>query len=591
MAQTSESSSDESEPRESLVAGRAKRITAGNRLSHLLQHLDDEDIKADLLAEDEDDQQDYSASDVDGDVDMGSSSDDDDDDNDETSTLAGEKELKRQERQESNKKRKARDLVRIQPMSKRAKTSLIAPQPATASSGNDAHKPRTHKTVVERATALQMSDYGPVRQSARSQTMANAKVTEAKLKDHYKRAVKAQELMKLAAEKKAVDARPALTQADRMARALQIEQENSQSLNHWEFHEHERQRLQREKLEAMRNRKISGPFVRHWSGPVLWKWRQGPEGPVRETMSYKVEPPPAAIELVEESTEGNDRMIQPPTVTVTEDQEPKAGSMKTSFGDHDDIDAIRLPAQDGEDNRAGSERQLSTCPTGDMVFMPWPSMPPYIHVPSDAHDTERAEHEALINSLPEHRLKATRNLVVLENFDALDVMPKITTSRRATTTITAATAEINKILLPEAHPNMTADERRYLTARMKQPPKTRDSLVGTSAPPGARAYTRKADNPDLSLLPPPPSQPTCAISGKIARYRDPKTGLHYHDRQGWIGIWRALNGGAQWSILLGAWSGIVGEGLLGRVAAGVPEDFWTGRKSGSIVDKDAVTST
>ncbi|GAM87351.1 hypothetical protein ANO11243_053750 [Dothideomycetidae sp. 11243] len=262
--------SGSSPPPETLIAGRAKRSTAGNRLSHLLQHLEDEDIKADLLADQEDDQKDYSASeDDDADVALDSSDDSEDEGKEgDEQELAGERELRKQERVESKRKRKAREIVRIQPLKKKVKIVEDAPiQDAVP-------------ILPKRVERLTMADFGPTRHSSRTQTIANAKVTAAKLKESRRRAVRTQEVMRLAAEKKAAEAGPKLTQADRMARALRIEKENNRSLNRWEKSEQERLRLQEEKLEAMRNRKLDGPVFRYWSGPVTWVWREGPDGPV-----------------------------------------------------------------------------------------------------------------------------------------------------------------------------------------------------------------------------------------------------------------------------------------------------------------------
>lgn len=279
-----ESDASSSPPPETLVAGRAKRATAGNRLSALIQHLDDEDIKADLLAEEEDDQKDYSASE-DGDADGGldSSSDDSDDEAKDGAAqeLAGEVELMRQERIASKKKRKARELVRIQPLKKKAK---ISHEVVSADAQQE-----TQQDTPRAIHRLALADLAPTRQSSRSQTVASAKVTEAKVKESRRKAERTQEVMRIAAEKKAARAGPKLTQQDRMARALRLEKENSRSLNRWEKSEQERLRTQQEKLEAMRNRKLEGPVIKYWSGPVTWFWRQGPDGPLYARCKYKIE--------------------------------------------------------------------------------------------------------------------------------------------------------------------------------------------------------------------------------------------------------------------------------------------------------------
>ena len=107
---------DEVPAEELLVHGRAKRATAGNRMHFLMQHLEDEDVRNDLLQEDETDQIDYQLSDTE-DVAFGSSDDSDDEGpprEGQDEDLQGEKELQKAERQEARKKkRKAADFANM----------------------------------------------------------------------------------------------------------------------------------------------------------------------------------------------------------------------------------------------------------------------------------------------------------------------------------------------------------------------------------------------------------------------------------------------------------------------------------------------
>ena len=145
----------------------------------LMQHLDDEDVRNDLLAEDETDQQDYQLSDTE-DVAFGSSDESDDANEGQDDDLTGEKELQKQERADARKKkRKAHDFVKVQPMQKRQRVGgtnlLLAPRPRKKS---------------ERISWLPTLDDAPTRQSLRRQTVANKEQTEAKLKESQKRSVK-----------------------------------------------------------------------------------------------------------------------------------------------------------------------------------------------------------------------------------------------------------------------------------------------------------------------------------------------------------------------------------------------------------------
>ncbi|KAK4937054.1 hypothetical protein LTR66_015257, partial [Elasticomyces elasticus] len=94
--------SDGDEPVETLVAGRAKRANAGNRLGVLLRSAEEDEQIDDFWKEHEDEEDFEEASDDDADDALASSDDNDDDDNDDNQgpqkagserDLTGEKEL------------------------------------------------------------------------------------------------------------------------------------------------------------------------------------------------------------------------------------------------------------------------------------------------------------------------------------------------------------------------------------------------------------------------------------------------------------------------------------------------------------------
>ncbi|KAF4553461.1 Hypothetical protein D9617_7g031890 [Elsinoe fawcettii] len=588
MSDSDDSDASSSPPPQTLIAGRAKRVTAGNRLSHLLQHLEDEDVKADLLADEQDDQKDYSASEGD-DADVAFESSDDSEDEGkegEDDELAGEKEIKKQERVESKRKRKARELVRVQPKKKKVK---IADD--VTMSGSDAPIPQPKKAERPAPSLL-----GPLRQSSRTQTIANAKITEAKIKESKKRAKRTQEIMRIAAEKKAAEAGPELTQADRMARALATEKVNNRSLNRWEKSEQERLRLQKEKLEAMRNRKLEGPLIRYWSGPVQWTWREGPEGPVYARFKYLIDPEEKVKKLEKHDADRSNgdgkqsrrqslakgqAMDEAPIIGIngegtTSDrtgdtamsdaaptqsapasanpQPPDTDNGRTATGleandpESSFLDGIQLYASDDDPNRRSEGPKpsiLVSSADAPSLMEPYsfpalgyhPSMPPYTHIPTSA---SHGSH------LPLHTELASRVLLTLSQFPTLPSSPPPT--RKALTSDPVLTSH----LLPDAHPSLSAEEKRYLTTR-----------------------ARSSKN-NLDVLPAPPARPTCAITGRQAKFRDPKTRLPYADMPAHKAIQRVLANGCAYSPLLGAWAGIVGEGTLGRTARGVPAGWWTG---------------
>ncbi|KAG9577982.1 YL1-domain-containing protein, partial [Aureobasidium melanogenum] len=676
---------DELPAEELLVHGRAKRATAGNRMHFLMQHLEDEDVRNDLLQEDETDQVDYQLSDAE-DVAFGSSDDSDDEGQDEE--LQGEKELQKAERQEARKKkRKANDFANmpLNPLMKRqrlaATNSLLAPRPRKKS---------------ERISWLPTLDDAPTRQSRRRQTVANKEQTEAKLKESQKRSEKAHELMKIAAEKKAASAMPALTQEDRMKRALKVEKENSRTLNRWEKAEEERQLAQQRRLEALRDRQLEGPVFRYWSGSVMWegekikvkrvhqprveavvesKSNPVPEAPSTETplqpatteadktstsnnpsevksapepgaqqtedtpmVDSIAEPIPGAIpdqEVKEPATtdrnegispkatiqsegvtipaaiedaETNTPIVNTPTVADetaieskpiednTSEQKPAepqttqpdaaAEQKSPSFLDGIHYWASQSPEATAQKEKAsylqtvtpvpapesqpGETAPAKTQPTQSNVSdQPHPaavtdSATPNIPQNSASQPAESAQQSSTPFDvypqvpppetapqpppIPLIREQAQRTLIILEAFPELEVAPPVAPSSKKSATTTAI---ISSVLTPDALPSLTPQEQKYLTSKS----------------------TKKKE-----FLPPPPPKPVCAITAKPARFRDPKTGLPYQGLDAYKALQRVSAGGCRWGGQgWDCWMGIVGSGVMGRVARGVPECFITGK--------------
>ncbi|KAI4724899.1 YL1-domain-containing protein [Aureobasidium sp. EXF-10728] len=647
---------------ELLVHGRAKRATAGNRMHFLIQHLEDEDVRNDLLQEDETDQIDYQLSDTE-DVAFGSSDDDDDQDRDEDQ---GEKELQKQERQEARKKkRKANDFANmpLNPLMKRQRlahtNSLLAPRPRKKS---------------ERISWLPTLDDAPTRQSRRRQTVANKEQTEAKLKESQKRSEKAHELMKIAAEKKAASAVPALTQEDRMKRALKVEKENSRTLNRWEKAEEERQLAQQMRLEALRDRQLEGPVFRYWSGSVMWEGDKikvkRVHQPRIETVKEVTPPQPAAVETDKtsgiqvkpaqepetqqtEDTTMVDATVEPASAAIPDQQvkEPSDTEKDQGISPKATVETIQPTIQDAVENAEANtpkpsekmateqepvqekmseqehpepdKAQPSTAPVPEQKspsFLDgihyWASQSPEataqknqtsaLPTPTPAQDptTETATAEtqpiqpnvadmppptAIVDSatppttqdstlqpaqstqqsstpfdvypqvqpetapsapppsIPLIREQAQRSLIILEAFPALEIAPPIAPSNKKSTTTTSL---LSSILLPSSQPTLTPAESKYLTSKSAK---------------------------KKEFLPPPPPKPVCSITAKAAKYKDPATGLAYQGLEAYKAIQRVSAGGCRWGGTgWDAWMGILGEGVMGRVARGVPECFVTG---------------
>ena len=251
---------------ESLVSGRAKRATAGQRLSLLVTKEQDDDIEL-LFAEDEqeaDDSFDEDEEDA-SDVNLGSSSDEEDAEaakGDED--LAGEKELQQQARQEM-KKRKAQVKARVPGLAKRVKidpTAMKAPsQPQMLP---------TKRKKSERVSWVASAADAPTRISSRKQTVQNRETVHQRLVDGEKQRRKVMQQMEEAQKRKEARKPKALTQSQRLEEAAKIEKKNAKSLTRWEESEKERLVEQKAKLEALHNRQLSGPVVTLWSGLTRW---------------------------------------------------------------------------------------------------------------------------------------------------------------------------------------------------------------------------------------------------------------------------------------------------------------------------------
>lgn len=249
---------------ESLVTGRAKRATAGNRLSSLLEKEGDDELEL-LFAENEE-EEDVEFEDEDenvSDAQLDSSTDEEDQgptrvDDD----LDGERELQRQDRVEQQKKRKAQEAFK-RPGALRKKVkidpSAIPTTPA----------PRPRKKS-ERVSWRHTDADAPTRVSSRKQTVQNRKLVHQKLMDSEQNRLKVMQSMDLARELKDASKPEALTQADRMEEAAKTERKNAKSLNRWEESEKKRSEEQRAKLEALHNRQLTGPVVTWWSGLARW---------------------------------------------------------------------------------------------------------------------------------------------------------------------------------------------------------------------------------------------------------------------------------------------------------------------------------
>ena len=278
----SDSETDEGAPQvQTLVAGRERRATAGNRLSTLLTQEADDELEL-LFAEDEEDVE-FEARDADEDADVRLDSSDDDDDADDgpagadgDDNLDGERELEREARAERQaKKRKAhetlfgrsasRKKVKVDPTTTKTRAG------AKVSNDSGAPAPKASHSRSVRSTWVPSIDSAARRQSSRKATVQNKEEIRARIKEHEERRLQQIASMDVAAAKrKAKLESGALTQQDRLAEARKTERLNSKSLNRWEETEKQRQAEQKARLAALHHRKLEGPVITWWSGLAEW---------------------------------------------------------------------------------------------------------------------------------------------------------------------------------------------------------------------------------------------------------------------------------------------------------------------------------
>ncbi|KAF9887040.1 hypothetical protein FE257_010656 [Aspergillus nanangensis] len=261
-----QSSTEDEFPVESLVQGRAKRTTAGGRMSALLDAAADDELA--LLFEEVDDDNEFAMNadeEAGEEEDMGMESSSDDEDqgpNARADEFEGENQIQNEERAEKKKRRVQQDL-RYKIVSKKVK---IDP---TAVSAPPGPAPRPKKKS-ERISWIPTPDEGPTRSSSRRQTMHNKEMTHARLKDSEEKRIRLIATMEEAAKRKAHLKPKELTQAQRLAEAAKVERHNSKSLNRWEEMEKRKAEERRAKIEALQNRRLEGPVMSYWSGIATW---------------------------------------------------------------------------------------------------------------------------------------------------------------------------------------------------------------------------------------------------------------------------------------------------------------------------------
>ncbi|KAF2191478.1 YL1-domain-containing protein [Zopfia rhizophila CBS 207.26] len=585
-----------------MVVSRARRANAGSRMNTLIaktvEQEEEEEAWGDeweeapneeeFVGDDANDQDDFN---------MDSSSTEDEDDGGDDD--AGEKELRRAEQQERAKKRKTATNPFAAKLAVAARKEVKLDVPSTQT----VPAPRPKKKS-ERASWIPTPEDGPTRMSSRRQTVANKDQTMAKLKEKDTKRAATLAMMKAAEERKEKDKPKPMTQAERLAEAARVERVNSRSLHRWEEAEEQRAAERQAKLDAMKNRQIEGPFIRYYSGPAIWVDDKlkftGKDAPKIEDLDEKLNkdiPPPSESEAPKTETLQHAQIPRPDLMTsnsapsqqtqasvgssreplAPQSQPPQSQNSQTSQpsqppGQDHPISSHTMPYPSsimfappqnldsflfGIEQYAPLQASFSHPSLGDPALAP--------QAPLNAQSLlAQFQHRPPPPPAPPRRKlirRAVRNLIILNSFSNLD-NPLPQKSRYNT----SASKDKNLSSLVNISSSLfgwsTAEATMYVTA-MLNAPKT------------------KAAKGEGGL--PKPARPLCAISNRVARYRDPGTGIAYRDARAFGVVRGVVGGGVRWSASLGCFvGGAPGAqsarpklgGIVGvKPAMGVPKRF------------------
>ena len=468
-----------------LVQERARRSNAGNRMQELLARgefeADDMFLEAenDVEFEAREEEPDI----VDSDFDGNSTEEESDEDVEAEESIA---------REEKRQRKAAKPVVR----------TLAQPKGPSAPAPARPRAPRTMPSVVPP---------GGVRSSSRRSTVENKMATQTKLQEAE-------------ARRASVRARPAkrvkhLTQDALIREALEMEEENTQSLLHYLEQEEERKARQRQAGK----KHMSGPFVR-WISVGLdqnifnsievrdAKAKKEPPSEERENALPQGTEAQAAREIPERTT---------PLPTEEAGPEPDSGAAEPrTEAPNESREAPNEAAEPHSEapNEAPEPRSETLSESRET-----PNEAPEPHTEAPIESCEAAQPPSLACSEPNESAQETHPPLApshapMEPAASTDPDTPSSTEKTARTILS----------LHGLEPGATwVDEFRY--------------LLGDHC-----AWDRLPFVPSRNR-PYRPRQSTCVITGLPARYRDPRTGIPYATTEAYATIERVLRGEYVWT--------------------------------------------
>ena len=620
----SNDSSNESEQVETLIAGRARRATAGNRMAKLIEEEEDDEVAL-LFAEEEGEEDVEFEGDGDDVSDAQMDSDSDEDDHGPNAAadddMDGEQELQRQAKAERARKRKQQEAMTTLPgLRKKVKIDPKLPTKATAPAD-----PRPKKKS-ERISWLPNLNEGPVRASSRKQTLANKEVTHARLKDHEIKRRKLAAQMAKARDQEGSKPKKKLTQEDRLAEAARVEKKNLKSLSRWETMEKKRAEEEQARLAALHNRQLEGPVVTFYSGRATWigdklvkvgsmDVKQQPKeytGEKRGRKKKQVEPDANVGESSKEA-DTEEQVTDMPTLQAitpagvqSETNDPSTAilhpALQIPSSEQNDLSTAEIQTITNKDEPEQQDKVVTESSniqehqkTSD------PKEPSTAEQPSHAPETALTKPAYSTPQAPDNFLEGIHEFASLP--------PEVPNDGSTAAENSAPATSSNLSMLPQSQvstePTQVTDTPVVSATTAAPPsfsyvteiPETGESSNQPSVPPPEPQYSTRNliiltgfDNlsiedeqlaQDYSMLMPrekgakPPKltktvPELCVITSKPAKYRDPQTLLPYANVYAYKKIQELKQGKFKWSNMLGCYVGA--EGVM---AKGVPEHLFT----------------
>jgi vacuolar protein sorting-associated protein 72 len=596
---SSSASSSRSHPAvpEALAHGREKRATAGNKLRALL---DAEFQEEEIFKEDEDDQEFERQKSDEEEVYLSSSessSDEEAGDDEE----AGEKALIAEQKSIHKAKKRKADKTFVKPVAKRpaviqkhAAVGILASKPTSTTSSVSNRR-------ISFDPALLAS-----RRSSRALTVQTTNETQERIISAAARRATLPVIPRR-------EQTPPLTQEERLAQAVLTEEENKMSLMRIVEAEEERARKRREKLEALRRRRFDEPIVRFIS-------RRG-------SLIEEIPSPEEEADVVID--DGNEEPIVNTEVITegTDDVEVKDGSKEAKKSENgEDVEVVMNSEQgnvDAEKMEVDDQPKEDPLAKADIVETAMEQPDVNVSSPQSQRRNPDARSEKGSSKSVHSESESERMDVDEDNVSQKDVSnekePQETGSPRAANSSTTEHKVVeedgeqtSKVVddestktddnpipkVTDASTEITSQESTInpvvSSSTPASPPKPLPPPEPKTPPPYHEAYftsntvsilplpgqplqsTRDTFFPSIPLVPPPKPKPyaRCPITGLLARYKDPLSGVGYYDIHAFKILREVGRKGSRYVWCSeGGW--FVGElGWGGRGAKGVPEG-WT----------------